>query len=156
MIEVLVGSVKQMTKSLITIISIIAIAKVMSYSGMVSDIAMGLVAIAGGFFPLLTPIIGGIGTFITGSVTSSCTLFSALQAETGALLGMSQEWLVAANAAGATVGKVISPQSIAMATAATGCAGTDGIIIRKAIVYCVAFLAFLCVFCYVGLMLGIA
>ena len=69
---------------------------------------------------------------------------------------MSQEWLVAANAAGATVGKVISPQSIAMATAATGCAGTDGIIIRKAIVYCVAFLAFLCVFCYVGLMLGIA
>ena len=156
MIEVLVGSIKQMTKSLITIISIIAIAKVMSYSGMVSDIAMGLVAIAGSFFPLLTPIIGGIGTFITGSVTSSCTLFSALQAETGAALGMSQEWLVAANAAGATVGKVISPQSIAMATAATGCAGSDGIIIRKAIVYCVAFLAFLCVFCYVGLLLGIA
>ena len=154
--EVLGGSLKQMSKSIITIIAIIAIAKVMGYSGMVNDIALGLVALAGGFFPLLTPIIGGIGTFITGSVTSSCTLFSALQAETGALLGMSQEWLVAANAAGATVGKVISPQSIAMATAATGCAGSDGIIIRKAIVYCVAFLAFLCVFCYVGLMLGIA
>ena len=156
MAEVLGGSLKQMSKSIITIIAIIAIAKVMGYSGMVNDIALGLVALAGGFFPLLTPIIGGIGTFITGSVTSSCTLFSALQAETGSLLGMSQEWLVAANAAGATVGKVISPQSIAMATAATGCAGSDGIIIRKAIVYCVAFLAFLCVFCYVGLLLGIA
>ena len=118
---------------------------------------MGLVAVAGGFFPLLPPIIGGIGTFITGSVTSSCTLFSALQAETGAALGLSQEWLVAANAAGATVGKVISPQSIAMATAATGCAGADGVIIRKAIVYCVVFLAFLCLFSYAGVYwLGIA
>ena len=157
MVEVFVASLKQMSKSLITIISIIAIAKVMGYAGMVNDIALGLVAVAGGFFPLLTPIIGGIGTFITGSVTSSCTLFSALQAETGAALGLSQEWLVAANAAGATVGKVISPQSIAMATAATGCAGSDGIIIRKAIVYCVVFLAFLCLFSYAGVYwLGIA
>ena len=95
-------------------------------------------------------IIGGIGTFITGSVTSSCTLFSALQAHTASALGLSQEWLVAANAAGATVGKVISPQSIAMAAAATGCVGSDGIIIRKAIVYCAIFLVFLCVFSYAG------
>ncbi|NLF56347.1 MAG: L-lactate permease, partial [Candidatus Hydrogenedens sp.] len=108
------------------------------------------VALAGPFYPLLAPIIGGIGTFITGSVTSSCTLFSALQAQTASALSMSQEWLVAANAAGATVGKVISPQSIAMATAATGCVGADGIIIRRASLYCVIFLAFLCVVCYGG------
>lgn len=155
--EVLVASLKQMYKSIITIISIIAIAKVMGYAGMVNDIALGLVAVAGGFFPLLAPIIGGIGTFITGSVTSACTLFSSLQAETASALGLSQEWLVAANAAGATVGKVISPQSIAMATAATGCVGSDGVIIRKACLYCVIFLVFLCVFSYAGVYwLGIA
>ncbi|MBS6283047.1 L-lactate permease [Intestinimonas massiliensis (ex Afouda et al. 2020)] len=150
MAGVLGASLKQMFKSIITIVSIIAIAKVMGYAGMVADIATGMVALTGSLYPLFAPIIGGIGTFITGSVTSSCTLFSALQAQTASTLGLSQEWLVAANAAGATVGKVISPQSIAMAAAATGCVGSDGIIIRKAIVYCAIFLVFLCVFSYAG------
>ncbi len=150
MFGVLGGSLKQMYKSIITIVSIIAIAKVMGYAGMVNDIALGLVALTGPMYPLFAPIIGGIGTFITGSVTSACTLFSPLQAHTAAALNLSQEWLVAANAAGATVGKVISPQSIAMATAATGCVGADGTIIRKACVYCVIFLVFLAVFCYAG------
>ena len=156
MLEVLGASLKQMYKSIITIVSIIAIAKVMGYAGMVTDIALGMVAVAGKYFPLLAPIIGGIGTFITGSVTSSCTLFSALQVETATALGMNPAWLVAANAAGATVGKVISPQSIAMTTAAAGCAGSDGIIIRDAIKYCVVFLIFLCIFAYAGVVLGIA
>ncbi len=151
MLEVLVGSLKQMYKSIITIVSIIAIAKVMGYSGMISDIAVGLVALAGPMYPLLAPIIGGIGTFITGSVTSACTLFSALQAQTGEALNISQNWLVAANGAGATVGKIISPQSIAMAAAATGCVGSDGVIIRKASIYCVIFLAFLCIVSYAGI-----
>ena len=150
MAEVFVGSIKKMAKSIITIVSIIAIAKVMDYSGMVSDLAVGLAALTGGLYPLLAPIIGGIGTFITGSVTSSCTLFSGLQAQTATELGFTQEWLVAVNAAGATVGKVISPQSIAMAAATTGCVGSDGIIIRKAIVYMLICLVWLCAFSYIG------
>jgi len=117
---------------------------------MVSDLAVGLAALTGGLYPLLAPIIGGIGTFITGSVTSSCTLFSGLQAQTATELGFTQEWLVAVNAAGATVGKVISPQSIAMAAATTGCVGSDGVIIRKAIVYMLICLVWLCAFSYIG------
>lgn len=148
--SVFVASIKQMYKAVITIVSIIAIAKVMGYSGMINAIALGLVAVTGPMYPFFAPIIGGIGTFITGSVTSACVLFSSLQAQTGSALGISQSWLIAANGAGATVGKIISPQSIAMAAAATGCVGEDATIIRKAIVYCIIFLIFLSIVSYVG------
>ena len=119
---------------------------------MIADIAAALAA-TGSVYPIFAPIIGGIGTFITGSVTSACALFSDLQNQTAAALGFNQSWLVAANGAGATVGKIISPQSIAMATAATGCVGSDGIIIRKAVIYCVIFLAFLAAVSFLGVIL---
>ena len=150
--RVFLGSIKQMLKSIITIVTIIAISTVMTRSGMIADIAAALAA-TGSVYPIFAPIIGGIGTFITGSVTSACALFSDLQNQTAAALGFNQSWLVAANGAGATVGKIISPQSIAMATAATGCVGSDGIIIRKAVIYCVIFLAFLAAVSFLGVIL---
>lgn len=146
--KVFVDSIKQMSKSLITIVSILSISKIMGYSGMIKDIALALVAITGGFYPVLAPWIGGIGTFITGSVTSSSSIFSGLQHEAATALNMDPLWLVAANGAGATVGKIISPQSVAIATAATGCIGADSEIIRKCLGYMIVFMLYLSAVCY--------
>jgi lactate permease len=125
----------------------------MNYSGMIAAIASGLVAITGGLYPLFAPLIGAIGTFVTGSDTSSNILFAKLQANVAGQLGMTgqgsffgvsgseQNWLVAANTTGATGGKMISPQSIAIATASCNMQGKDGDIMLSAIPYALLYIA---------------
>ncbi|MBP3874767.1 MAG: L-lactate permease, partial [Lachnospiraceae bacterium] len=102
-------------KAMLTVVFIVAIAKLMGYAGMVLSLANGLVAMTGNVYPLIAPIIGGIGCFVTGSATSACIMFANLQNEVATQLGVDPYWLVAANSAGATAGKMISPQSIAVA-----------------------------------------
>ena len=96
---VLGKTVIQMFKTIITIMAVLATAKIMGYSGMTQSIADFIVRVTGSFYPLVAPLIGSIGTFVTGSSTSSSVLFSKLQASTGAELNINQIWLVA------TVGK---------------------------------------------------
>ncbi len=81
MVEILLKTIKQMSKSTITILAIIALAKVMGYSGMVASIATVLVMITGSFYAFIAPFIGALGTFVTGSDTSANVLFGSLQAE---------------------------------------------------------------------------
>lgn len=69
--KVLGQTIKQMSKSFITILAIVALAKVMQYSGMIKSIAVVLVAVTGPFYPIISPIIGALGTFVTGSDTSA-------------------------------------------------------------------------------------
>ena len=121
-------------------------------SRMITAIASGLVAVTGDFYPLVAPMIGAIGTFVTGSDTSSNILFAKLQAHVANQLGMTgqstffgmeggqENWLVAANTTGATGGKMISPQSIAIATAACDMEGKDGEILRSAIPYALLYI----------------
>jgi lactate permease len=125
-----------MGKSAITIVAIVALAKVMGYSGMIGAIASVLVLITGDFYPLIAPLIGALGTFVTGSDTSANVLFGGLQVEAANAIGMSPYWLAAANTAGATAGKMISPQSIAVATAATGIIGSEGKILQATMKVC--------------------
>lgn len=139
MLAVLGRTVKQMSKSGITILSIIALAKVMGYSGMIKSIAVILVMITGRFYPVIAPLIGALGTFITGSATSSNVLFGGLQVEAAKSLAIDPCWLAAANTAGATAGKIISPQSIAVATAATGIAGEEGKILNSTLKFFLAY-----------------
>jgi lactate permease len=136
----------------LTIICLISLASIMNYSGMIAAIAAGLVAISGSFYPLFAPLIGAIGTFVTGSDTSANILFGKLQANVAHQLGMNgqlsvtgfsgsqADWLAAANTAGATGGKMISPQSIAIATAACDMKGADDAILRKAIPYAACYI----------------
>ena len=138
--------------TVITIISLIALASVMNYSGMIGAIAAGLVALTGSFYPIFAPLIGAIGTFVTGSDTSSNILFAKLQANVAGQLGMTGQgtffgaegsqtnWLVAANTTGATGGKMISPQSIAIATASCDMQGKDGEIMKSAIPYAILYI----------------
>jgi lactate permease len=149
-VKVFTDTCKQMTKSAITILAIVSLAKVMSYSGMITSIAVVLVATTGGFYPLFAPIIGALGTFVTGSDTSANVLFGPLQVEVANNLHMSPYWLAAANTGGATAGKMISPQSIAVATAATGIVGAEGKILKATLKFCLVYVGILGLITYFG------
>ena len=150
---VLGKTIVQMLKTIITIMAVLATAKIMGYSGMTQSIADFIVRVTGSFYPFVAPLIGSIGTFVTGSSTSSSVLFSKLQASTGAELNINQIWLVAANTVGSTAGKIISPQSIAVATAATATVGKESEILTKVIKYFVLFAVIYGLVCYFGLRL---
>ena len=130
-------------KTAVTICCLVAMAMLMNNTGMTNDIAKGLVALTGTFFPFFAPLIGSIGTFVTGSATNANILFGKLQATAASDLGLVNQstffgvsgsetnWLAAANCAGSEGGKLLSPQSIAIATAACDMEGQDGDIMRK-------------------------
>ena len=149
-LRVFIATLKQMTASTITVLSIIAASKVMSYSGMIGAIATVLVKATGSFFPLVSPLIGMLGTFVTGSDTSSNVLFGALQKEVATSIGANPYWIAASNTAGATAGKMISPQSIAVATSATGLAGYDGKILKSTAKFCIGYVIVLGLIIYFG------
>ncbi|MBU3181126.1 L-lactate permease [Clostridium psychrophilum] len=148
--KVFLDTCKQMSKTAITIVAIVSLAKVMSHSGMITSIAVVLVAVTGSFYPLFAPIIGALGTFVTGSDTSANVLFGPLQVEVARNLHMSPYWLAAANTGGATAGKMISPQSIAVATAATGLVGAEGKILKATLKFCLAYVVILGLITYFG------
>lgn len=132
-----------LNKSFVTVISILALAKVLDYSGMIGTLAGVLVAVTGPLYPLIAPLIGALGTFVTGSDTSSNVLFGKLQMTVAQQTGLNAYWLAAANTAGATAGKMISPQSIAVATGATGLTGQEGKILGQTLGFCLAYVLIL-------------
>lgn len=98
---------------------------------------------------LFSPLIGALGTFITGSDTSANALFGELQKQTALQIGSSPEWLAASNAAGATIGKMVSPQSIAIAVSAIGLPDLEGKILKRTLKYAIIFVALLGIIVYI-------
>ena len=152
---VLGTTVKNNVKTIITICSVLSVAKIMGYSGMISDIAKVLVAVAGDKFPLISPLIGTIGGFVTGSGTSTTALFGQLQVETAKAIEANPTWLAAANLMGAGIGKMICPQSIAIGTAACGLTGAESKILGKCAAYTLLFAAIGGIVCFVFPMIGL-
>lgn len=148
--HILGQTVVKMKASGITVISLVAMSAIMSHSSMIAVIAKGLVDATGGLYPLFAPLVGAIGTFATGSDTSSNILFGKLQASVADQLGMDKSWLAAANTAGATGGKIISPQSIAIATAACEQQGQEGAFLRSSMPYAAVYviIAGVTVYCF--------
>lgn len=130
----------QQRKTIITVCSLIAISAVMDFAGMISTLGITLAFVTGSFYPLFAPTIGCLGTFLTGSDTSSNILFGKLQASVATTTGADPSWLAAANTAGATGGKIISPQSIAVATSACGQQGKEGEIMKKAMPFALGYI----------------
>jgi len=119
-----------------------------------TSIALALAA-AGPVFPLLSPIIGWIGVFVTGSVTNANVLFAGLQSTTAAQIAVDPTLLVAANTAGGVMGKIVSPQSIAIAAAAVNSAGEESKITSMSIKYSAILLGLVCVWSFaLSLMAG--
>ena len=148
---------KKMKFSMLTIGLVVALAYVMGDSG--QTLALGMfIAGAGAVYPFLAPILGWIGTYVTGSDTSANILFSGLQSSVGqqvgagSYLGMEsmRHLLVGAGASGGVVGKMISPQSLTIAATAIGLAGGESVILRKVFKFSIILLVLMCII--VGLM----
>ncbi|MFZ2623992.1 MAG: L-lactate permease [Propionibacterium sp.] len=144
-------TLKKMKFSFITIGFVVALAYIMGDSG--QTLALGLwIAGAGAVYPFLAPVLGWIGTYVTGSDTSANILFSGLQSgvaehiqATGSLgsVGM-KGLLVGSGAAGGVVGKMISPQSLTVAATAIGLVGSESVILRKVFKYSILLIAVMC------------
>lgn len=114
---------------ILTIASVVAFAYVTNASGMSTSLGMTL-ALTGKLFPFFSPFLGWLGVFITGSDTSANLLFGNLQKITALSVGMDPVLAIAANSSGGVTGKMISPQSIAVACAAVGLAGKEADLFR--------------------------
>ena len=118
MLGVLGDTFKGLKFTYVTIICVVMTAKLMTYSGMTAEIAGALVAATGSMYPAFAPLVGALGAFITGSGTNANVLFGPLQTAAAAQMvpgdtGLAM-WLAATNSAGAGIGKMFSPQSIAI------------------------------------------
>ena len=122
-------------------------ASIAGYCGGSATIGLALASV-GVLFPLLSPVIGWFGVFITGSVVNNNNLFAQLQAVTAQQIGVDPTLLVAANTAGGVMAKVVSPQSIAIAAAAVSLIGQESSILRAALKHSLALLAFTCVWVF--------
>lgn len=140
----------QLKKTVITVSCLIALSTLMDFSGMISVLGLALAAGTGAFYPFFAPAIGALGTFLTGSDTSSNILFGKLQATVADQIGADKGWLAAANTAGATGGKIISPQSIAVATTACNQQGQEGVILKRAIVFALVYIIIAGIVVYIG------
>lgn len=130
-----------------TILSVLALAYVMNLSGQTITIGTWLAG-TGAFFAFLSPILGWIGTAVTGSDTSANALFAKLQQTAGINAGIDPNLLVAANTSGGVVGKLISPQNLAIAATAVGMEGKESVILKKVAGWSVGMLLVLCVLVY--------
>jgi len=155
MFKLLGKTINGLKFTMLTIIAVIATAKVMGYSGMTNQIADTAVAATGAFYPCIAAFLGSVGTYITGSATSSCVLFGKLQvmAMQSPIINASpdvQAWVAAANATGACAGKMISPLSIAIGSAAIGVKGADAKLLAFAVKIYVPFVIFMGAIVYLG------
>ena len=116
-----------------TICFVLALARVMGASGMISAMAGALVSATGTAYPFVSAAVGALGGFVTGSGTSSSVLFGRLQADAATALSVSPGILAAANIMGAGIGKMVCPQSIAIGAAAAGLAGAESGLFKKAL-----------------------
>ncbi|WHY29027.1 L-lactate permease [Bacillus wiedmannii] len=127
---------------------VLGFAFIANYSGLSSTLALALAG-TGGLFPFFSPFLGWIGVFLTGSDTSANALFSNLQAITAQQVGVSEVLLVAANTTGGVTGKMISPQSIAIACAAVGLAGKESDLFRFTVKHSLFFVTIVGIMTYV-------
>jgi len=113
----------------VTVASVLGLAYIMNVSGMTNSLGLVFTK-TGHWFPFISPFIGWLGVFLTGSDTSSNVLFGGLQKATAESLGIDPVLFGAANTSGGVMGKMISPQSLAVATAACGMVGEEGTLFR--------------------------
>lgn len=123
-VAVIVATCRQLLLPVTTIVSVLAMAFLMNYSGSTATLGLAF-ASSGAAFPFFSALLGWVGVFLTGSDTSANALFGSLQVVTAQKLGLSAVLMSAANSSGGVVGKMISLQTIAVASAASGMASAD-------------------------------
>ncbi len=141
------GTLDQLKWAILTVASVLALAYVMNLSGQTITIGMWIAG-TGTFFAFLSPVLGWLGVAVTGSDTSSNALFGTLQVTAAQAAGLDPTLMASANTSGGVLGKMISPQNLAIAAAATGLAGREGDLFRKVLGWSLGFLLLMCVLVY--------
>ncbi|MEJ7831881.1 MAG: L-lactate permease [Nocardioides sp.] len=144
MAKTYVGTYVELRSAIITVMAVLGLAYVMNLSGQTTSLGAWLAG-AGGAFAILSPILGWIGVAVTGSDTSANALFGALQVQTATQAGLDPVLMASANSSGGVLGKMVSPQNLAIAAAAVGMAGREGEIFRKVFGWSLVLLLFMCV-----------
>lgn len=143
--RLLSATLVQLRKVFVTLICLISLSTLMNYAGMITCISTALAATTRGLYPFFSPLIGCLGTFITGSGTSANILFGKLQADVAAQLHIDPDWLAAGNMSGTTAGKIFSPQSIAIVTSNPALHGQEDRVLRATVPYALVYV------CLIGL-----
>ncbi len=137
----------QLKFAIITVMAVLGLAYVMNLTGMTTTLGRW-VAGSGSFFAFLSSLVGWLGVAITGSDTSSNALFGALQVEAAKEAGLNETLLASANSSGGVLGKMISPQNLAICAAAVGLAGKEGDIFRRVLLWSIGLALVMCVIVY--------
>jgi lactate permease len=140
-------SLNQLKWATLTVAAVLALAYVMNLSAQTITIGTWIAG-AGGVLGLLSPIIGWLGTAVTGSDTSSNSLFGVLQVKAAKDAGLDPTLLAAANSSGGVLGKMVSPQNLAIGAAAVGLGGQEGELFRRVLKWSLLLLAIMCVLVY--------
>jgi len=127
---------KQCVPTTVSIATMVMMALVMNDTGMTSTLARGIAPVAGKLFPLVSPYIGVLGCFMTGSNTNSNVLFGAFQVETALVLGVSTRIMAAVQSAGGSLGSAIAPAKVLIGSTTVGLSGSEDLVMRKSIPYC--------------------
>jgi lactate permease len=131
------GTIQRVMSSSVSIASMVAMAVIMENSGMTDTLARGLAEGTGAVFPLVSPWIGALGAFMTGSNTNSNVVFGALQLRTAELLGFAAPIILAAQTAGAALASVMAPTKVVVGASTAGMAGKEGEVMRQMVRYTV-------------------
>src|SRR4051794_850927 len=137
-------TLNQLKWATLTVATVLALAYVMNFSAQTLTLG-SWIAGAGGILAFLSSIIGWLGVAVTGSDTSSNSLFGALQVQDAKDAGLNQTLLAAANSSGGVLGKMISPQNLAIGAAAVGLAGQEGDLLRVVLKWSLLLLLIMCV-----------
>lgn len=140
-------TVMQLRFPILTISTILGLAYIMNYSGMSTTLGLAFTA-SGSLFPFFAPILGWLGVFLTGSDTSANALFGSMQKTAAEQIGVDPYLTVAANSSGGVCGKMLSPQSISVATAASGLVGKEGDLFRFSLWHSIAMVTAMAVLTY--------
>ena len=138
------STLRQLASAILTVAAVLALAYVMNLSGQTTTIGHWIAG-AGAALAFLSPVLGWLGVAVSGSDTSSNALFGALQVAAAKSSGFSPELLASANSSGGVLGKMISPQNLAIAAAATGLGGKEPELLRKVVVWSLLLLLLICV-----------
>lgn len=133
--RILSGTIQRVMSSSVSILSMVSMAVIMEHSGMTDVLARGLAQGTGALFPIVSPWIGALGAFMTGSNTNSNVLFGGLQLLTAELLGYSVAIILGAQTAGAAIASIMAPTKIVVGASTAGMAGKEGDVMRKLLAY---------------------
>jgi lactate permease len=133
--RILSNTVSSAVRSSIGIASMVGFAMMMDQTGMTYLLAIGLSRTLESVFPFLSPFIGLLGAFMTGSNTNSNVVFAGLQQQTAGLLGLPATVILAAQTTGGSLGSMLAPAKIIVGCSTAGLAGEEGQVLRRTIVY---------------------